>query len=104
MTTEAFALSPGTLLSRKDAADYVRETWGRPCSIGLLNKLAVTGGGPAFRKIGGRWIVYEKQELDRWATAEISAPVSSTADAREKGVASGRPGPGRRRAAAGGAR
>lgn len=88
-------LTPGTLMNRRDAAEYVRTTWGRPCSLGYLNRLAVTGDGPAFRKIGGRWVVYDRAELDRWATAAISTPVTSTADAREKGILRGRKAEGR---------
>ena len=39
-------------LRRADAAHYVRSTWGIPCSTRWLAKLAVTGGGPIFRKAG----------------------------------------------------
>lgn len=37
-------------LRRTDAATYVRQTWGIPCSPKWLAKLAVVGGGPTYRK------------------------------------------------------
>jgi len=64
-------------LRRAAAALYVRETWGIPCSAKWLAKLAVTGGGPIFRK-AGRFPVYASGDLDAWADARISAPRSST--------------------------
>lgn len=35
---------------RVDAAKYVREAWGQPCSPAWLAKLAVVGGGPIFSR------------------------------------------------------
>jgi hypothetical protein len=62
---------------RADAAPYVRETWGMPCSQAWLAKLAVVGGGPTFRK-AGRFPIYLDSDLDIWAEARISSPRSST--------------------------
>ncbi len=64
-------------LLRVDAARYVRERWGAPCSPSWLAKLAVTGGGPRFRKIG-RFPVYTRADLDLWLEGRITAPRSST--------------------------
>jgi hypothetical protein len=64
-------------LRRADAARYVRERWGAPCSASWLAKLAVVGGGPQFRKIG-RFPVYTRTDLDAWIEAKISAPRRST--------------------------
>jgi len=64
-------------LRRADAARYVRERWGAPCSASWLAKLAVVGGGPQFRKIG-RFPVYTRTDLDAWIQAKISAPRRST--------------------------
>ncbi len=66
-------------LSRLEAAQYVREEWGFPCSGKWLAKLAVTGGGPVYRK-AGRFPIYDPVELDAWAEARISAPHYSTSD------------------------
>jgi hypothetical protein len=62
---------------RADAARYVRETWGMPCSLAWLAKLAVVGGGPIFRK-AGRFPIYLDSDLDIWAEARISSPRNST--------------------------
>jgi hypothetical protein len=51
---------------RSDAARYVRESWGLPCSPRWLAKLAVVGGGPVFRK-AGKTPLYAPADLDNWA-------------------------------------
>jgi hypothetical protein len=66
-------------MRRDEAADYVRQRWGIPCSRGLLAKLAVTGAGPLFRS-AGRFPLYTEQDLDAWARARIGAPKRSTSD------------------------
>jgi hypothetical protein len=61
-------------LRRSDAATYITERYGFPCSRQWLAKLAVIGGGPVFRK-AGRYPVYEPNDigsrsgLSRWARA-----------------------------------
>jgi hypothetical protein len=62
---------------RVDAAQYVRSTWGIPCSARWLAKLAVTGGGPIFRK-AGRFPIYDPADLDAWAQSRIGEPRRST--------------------------
>ncbi len=62
---------------RPEAARYVRETWGLPCSPSWLAKLAVVGGGPIFRK-AGRFPIYADEDLDSWAQSRIGAPQRST--------------------------
>lgn len=64
-------------LRRAAAAHYVRETWGLPCSSKWLAKLAVTGGGPIFRK-AGRFPVYTVTDLDIWAEGRLGSPRRST--------------------------
>ncbi len=64
-------------LRRAEAAYYVRQNWGIPCSTKWLAKLAVTGGGPIFRK-AGRFPIYLPCDLDAWAEARIGEPRRST--------------------------
>jgi hypothetical protein len=66
-------------LRRADAAVYVTERYGFPCSRQWLAKLAVEGGGPKFRK-AGRYPIYEPAELNRWAEARIGPPQRSTSE------------------------
>jgi hypothetical protein len=65
-------------LRRKDAAAYLKENYGHS-SERSLSKLATIGGGPVYRKVG-RIVVYTKSDLDAWALAKISAPVTSTSE------------------------
>lgn len=64
---------------RQDAARYIRETWSQPCQPQWLAKLAVTGGGPLFRRCG-RFPLYCKMDLDAWAESRLSPPMRSTSD------------------------
>ena len=66
-------------LRRSDAAAYITERYGFPCSRQWLAKLAVIGGGPVFRK-AGRYPIYEPSELDRWAEARIGPRQWSTSE------------------------
>ncbi len=66
-------------LRRDKAAQHVRDTWGLPCSTKWLAKLAVTGGGPVFRK-AGRTPIYAPADLDAWAQSRIGVPRKSTSD------------------------
>jgi hypothetical protein len=75
--------APTRLLRRTDAALYVSETYGFPCSRQWLAKLAVIGGGPLFRK-AGRTPIYAPQDLDAWAKNRIGAPQRSTSDVPPK--------------------
>ena len=64
-------------LRREQAAAYVRQHWGAPCSARWLAKLAVVGGGPTFRKIG-RFPVYTMIDLDVWTEGRTGKPRRST--------------------------
>ncbi len=68
-------------LRRKDAAAYLKERYGF-CSFRTLAKLACFGGGPIFRK-AGKIVLYEPADLDAWALAQMSPPVSSTSEAQQ---------------------
>lgn len=76
------ALSSGRprLLRREDAARYVRDTWSIPCTRNWLAKLAVTGEGPTFVRVG-RFPLYAPDDLDTWVKDRMSAPMTSTSKA-----------------------
>lgn len=67
-------------LSRKEASDYLLHRHGLRRSAAYLAKLAVTGGGPIFRKAGSRAAIYNIHDLDKWAASIISKPMHSTSD------------------------
>ena len=66
-------------LRRDQAAVYIRETYNMPCTRQQLAKLAVTGGGPAFRK-AGPFPLYDLPDLDSWAKSRIGPRVQSTSE------------------------
>ena len=68
-------------LSRAEAASYLHLQHGIRRKATTLAKLAVVGGGPAFRRIGARHVAYDRSELDRWAEALLSRELRSTAEA-----------------------
>jgi hypothetical protein len=71
--------SQPTYLRRDEAASYVRAKYGFPCSKQWLARLAVIGGGPAFRK-AGRFPLYDTPDLDAWAQSKIGPRVQTTAE------------------------
>ncbi len=77
---ELISKSPARFLRRADAATYVQQRWGMPCSRAWLAKLAVTGGGPLFQK-AGKFPVYMTANLDDWAQSRLSSLKRSTSDA-----------------------
>lgn len=70
---------PVRLLRRDEAATYVRETHGVPCSTRTLAKLASLGGGPRYRR-AGLAAMYSPEGLDAWVTSRLGPEVSSTAE------------------------
>ena len=72
-------LNPERLFRRTEAADFVTESFGIPCSPKTLAKLAVLGGGPVFRK-AGRFPLYAAGDLHAWAKGKLGPPVKSTSE------------------------
>jgi len=72
-------MDPNTPLRRDEAGAYIRDRYRLPCSDKYLAKLAVTGGGPKFRK-ASRWPIYDIADLDAWALSRISPKVTSTSE------------------------
>lgn len=68
-------------LRRTEAAAYLQTRHGLTCAPATLAKLACHGGGPKFRKPGARTVLYDRDELDRWAAEKLGRPLASTSDA-----------------------
>ena len=68
-------------LRRVEASLYLNGTWGISRTPKTLAKLAVVGGGPAFRK-DGRFPLYEIDALDEFAREQLTESVRSTAELR----------------------
>ena len=65
-------------LRRKDAAQYLKTTYGFGGGRSLA-KLACIGGGPLFHKAGAA-VLYRREDLDAWALSKIGSPQKSTSD------------------------
>lgn len=85
MVTDITAAAPPAIdkprLRRSEASAYLLQRHGVTLSPSTLAKLAVIGGGPAFRK-DGRLPVYDVAELDRFAVARLGQPLASTSEGR----------------------
>lgn len=68
-------------IKRAEASAYLKQRHGLERTPGTLAKLACLGGGPAFRKVGARCVLYDIEGLDRWATETIGTPRRSTSEA-----------------------
>ena len=70
------------LLRRTEAAQYVTNKFGIPCSPKTLAKLAcVSSDGPPFR-LARRFPLYPTDGLDAWARSKIGPLVRSTSEQR----------------------
>lgn len=67
-------------LKRIEASTYLLCRHGISRTPGTLAKLAVVGGGPSFRKVGARTVLYDVDALDTWATALLGPAVNSTSE------------------------
>lgn len=75
------------LLRRKPASQYLYEAHGVECAPTTLAKLAVTGGGPVFRRIG-RVPHYASGDLDAWVASKLGPRMRSTSQTEFKGEVS----------------
>jgi len=66
-----------TRMRRKVASEYLLEVHGVSLSPATLAKLAVIGGGPAFRK-DGPFPIYEPGDLDTFAIGRLGPLRHST--------------------------
>ena len=66
-------------MRRAEAARYIRENHGIPCSPATLAKYACLGGGPPFRK-AGKFPIYSRKDLEAWANQRLGKLVRSTSE------------------------
>lgn len=65
-------------LRRDEASAYLFDTYGIRRTRATLAKLAVTGGGPRYRK-AGHTVLYDIVELDGWANGLMTPAAATTA-------------------------
>ena len=68
-------------LSRRAAAQRIREKHGLPCTEATLANMAGRGNGPVYRLIAAR-AYYLPDDIDSWAEARIGPLIRRAADAR----------------------
>jgi hypothetical protein len=66
-------------MRRKLASEYLLSIHGIQLSLATLAKLAVIGGGPPFR-LDGRFPLYDRDDLDAFATRRLGPLRNSTSD------------------------
>lgn len=66
-------------MRRRGASQYLQQEHGVSLAHSTLAKLAVVGGGPAFR-LDGRFPVYDRDTLDAYASARLGPLRRSTSD------------------------
>jgi hypothetical protein len=66
-------------LRRNAAALHLRQQYDLPITPQSLAKLAQTGGGPVFRRLG-KYPVYTREDLNAWAESRLSGPLRSTSE------------------------
>jgi hypothetical protein len=70
------------LMRRPKAAEYVREVHFQPLEVSTLATMATRGGGPPYHRIGST-VLYDRDDVDRWALERLGRAVSSTSELRE---------------------
>jgi hypothetical protein len=73
-------MTASKLLRRKAASEYLHEAHGLDRAPSTLAKLAVTGDGPVFRRLG-RIPLYAPADLDAYVTSKLSPRMRSTSQA-----------------------
>jgi hypothetical protein len=67
----------GRFFKTEEASAYLKQEHGFPVAPRTLVKLRVVGGGPAFHKFG-RSVIYNSEDLIRWAKDRIGQKRVST--------------------------
>jgi hypothetical protein len=65
-------------MRRGAAASYLKNRFGL-YTTETLAKFAVVGGGPKFQKFG-RFPLYRPDDLEAWASARLSKPITKTCE------------------------
>ena len=74
-------MTDSRFLSRPEAADYLTSRGLRISKL-TLQKLASTGGGPAYRLFCNSRAVYLKLDLDAWADSKLTCLLASSSAPR----------------------
>jgi hypothetical protein len=73
---EVVVMSARNSLSRPEASQYLLDKHGIKRSPATLAKQASQGGGPKYRRVGLRQVIYETPHLDEYAKSIVTAPAA----------------------------
>ena len=59
-------------LNRKEASSYIFARWHQKASPYTLAKYASNGEGPPFQKVGQKFAMYNRDDIDEWARNRYS--------------------------------
>jgi hypothetical protein len=85
-------ISDDAVLTRAQAAQFIRERFNVQITETALALLVTNGGGPRFRRFGRR-VYYQVADLREWVTAGLSEAYVSSADYRQRRRAKTPPSP-----------
>jgi hypothetical protein len=71
----------GRFRTPKEASEYLRSRHGIIRAVPTLARLRCLGGGPAFHKLGGKYVGYTDPALDDYANKIIGPELRSTSEA-----------------------
>jgi len=63
-------------LNTREAASYLKEQHSIPVTPGTMEVWRSHGRGPRYRKVA-RWVIYQRADLDRFATGQVVETVDS---------------------------
>ncbi|MFG1280601.1 hypothetical protein V5F34_06055 [Xanthobacter autotrophicus] len=67
-------------LRPEEASELVTILTGAPCSSRTLSTWRSRGGGPPFRKVRQRYVVYGLDDLSRWCRDTMSEAARTTSE------------------------
>ena len=59
-------------MRRAQASQYLFNVHGVKLCPQSLARLACKGGGPCYKTLNGRWVLYERADLDLWVSEHLS--------------------------------
>jgi hypothetical protein len=69
----------GKKLLPAELSEHLKEKWRLKKGPRTLQQMRMDGGGPRFHR-NGHTVIYDDEEADVWAIAQLGEPVSSTAE------------------------
>lgn len=63
--------------TRNEASKYITDRF-FPCAATTLAKFVTVGGGPLYKKVGNKRVIYIKADIDNWAESKISMPLANS--------------------------